>query len=561
MAESSDPRWSLAGVPVEDVADLVAAVTRAQTRIEAARIVLTWAADLSEVEVSVGLYLRMGAETGSGLRAARLDGDWPAAEPAVRRAYHRGVPTPLDAGLFPLSGLQESPPDGGVAVPLGDQGVLVASGARPEAVPLLDLVAALTRLALDRAEGVETSRRGWAAYRSSRTAHRRLRAVWAAVRDAEARAMQSRSAETVRRATCEELASSGPFRFAWFAALDEHSDALVPAERVGAGRHYLDRVPLDASASTPAVRAVVDRAPVLESDLLAGNRSDPWRRAARASGFGSVLAVPIAADGPVHGVLEVATGETARIGATERRSLDHLGNVLAYVFDAIVLRQTFLGESTVELQLRVRDADSPLAALSREFETELTFESASSEPDGSTRIAFEGDLATDAVQDAADVLPAGSQIHPLQGRGSFGLYEVTDVGETLPGLLASLGVAVTSLEVDGSELYVTVAVAGRADVRRLVESIREVYPETELLARRTTTRPLRGGSDIHSLVQERLTDRQFEVLQAAYYGGYFDWPRGQSSVDLADSLGVAQPTFSRHLRAAERKLTGLVFED
>lgn len=373
--------------------------------------------------------------------------------------------------------------------------------------------------------------------------------------------MQSRTIETVRRAACEELAASGPFGFAWFATLDEHSDALVPAERAGAGRHYLDRVPLDIEASTPAVRAVVDRGTVLETDLLARDRTDPWRQAARASGFGSVLAAPVVADGPVYGALEVATRGSERIGASERRALGHLGSVLAYVFDAIVLRQTFLGEATVELQLRVRDADSPLAALSRASETDLTFESASPEPDGSTRIVFEGDLSPDAVRDAADSLPAGTEVRPVQGGGSFGLYEVTVAGETLPGLLASLGVAVTSLEVDGSELYATVAVAGRADVRRLVESIRDVYPETELLARRTATRPLRGGSDIHSLVEERLTDRQFEVLQAAYYGGYFDWPRRESSVDLADSLNIAQPTFSRHLRAAERKLTALVFEE
>lgn len=555
MAEPTGGRPSDA--VLEGVTGLAAAVSRADTREAVARAVTAPPAALGGLRV--GLYLR----TETGLQAVR-GSDWPPAEPAVKRVYQRGATTPLDADLFPLAGLRASPPDGGIAVPLETQGVLVAaadgSGGPPPAT-LVDLLATLTRLALERTESAASSRRGWEAYRRSRAVNRRLREVWDALRSVEARAMQARTAETVRRAVCEELAASGPFAFAWFGTLAEHSDALLPAERAGAARRYLDRVPLDAAASTPAVRAVVDRSAVLETGLPARESSDPWRAAARESGFGTVLAVPVVADGPVYGVFEVATRGSVRIGAAERRALERLGDLLAYVFDSLVLRQTFLGEATVELQLRVREADSPLATLSRALDAELSFESAAPEPDGSTRIVFEGALAPEAVRDVADSLPPTIDLRPVQGRGSFGLYEATVTGETLPGLLATHGAAVTSLDVDGSTLRATIAVADHVDVRQLVESVREVYPDTELLSRRTTTRPLRGGGDIHSLVEDRLTDRQFEVLQAAYYGGYFDWPRRESSVDLADTLDIAQPTFSRHLRAAERKLTALVFGD
>jgi predicted DNA binding protein len=47
----------------------------------------------------------------------------------------------------------------------------------------------------------------------------------------------------------------------------------------------------------------------------------------------------------------------------------------------------------------------------------------------------------------------------------------------------------------------------------------------------------------------------------AYYGGYFEWPRDSSASDVASSMGVSQPTFSNHLRGAERKLLELLFDD
>jgi predicted DNA binding protein len=62
-------------------------------------------------------------------------------------------------------------------------------------------------------------------------------------------------------------------------------------------------------------------------------------------------------------------------------------------------------------------------------------------------------------------------------------------------------------------------------------------------------------------VEELLTERQRSVLEAAFYGGYFEWPRSVSGKEVASSLGVAPPTFSQHIRKAERKILGLLLED
>jgi predicted DNA binding protein len=51
-----------------------------------------------------------------------------------------------------------------------------------------------------------------------------------------------------------------------------------------------------------------------------------------------------------------------------------------------------------------------------------------------------------------------------------------------------------------------------------------------------------------------LTDKQREVLVAAYNFGYYDLPKGISSVRLAERVSLSKPTMLEHLRKAERRL-------
>lgn len=50
------------------------------------------------------------------------------------------------------------------------------------------------------------------------------------------------------------------------------------------------------------------------------------------------------------------------------------------------------------------------------------------------------------------------------------------------------------------------------------------------------------------------TDRQREVLQAAYHGGYFESPKRATVQEIAATLGVSGPVFHSHLRAGERTI-------
>ena len=49
--------------------------------------------------------------------------------------------------------------------------------------------------------------------------------------------------------------------------------------------------------------------------------------------------------------------------------------------------------------------------------------------------------------------------------------------------------------------------------------------------------------------------------KTALYAGYFNWPRDTDSTSIAQTLDIAQSTFSQHLRAAESNLLTTLYQD
>ena len=58
----------------------------------------------------------------------------------------------------------------------------------------------------------------------------------------------------------------------------------------------------------------------------------------------------------------------------------------------------------------------------------------------------------------------------------------------------------------------------------------------------------------------KLTDRQRTALETALAAGFFDWPRGSTGEEVAESFGVSSATLHQHLRISERKLLQAFFE-
>jgi len=58
-----------------------------------------------------------------------------------------------------------------------------------------------------------------------------------------------------------------------------------------------------------------------------------------------------------------------------------------------------------------------------------------------------------------------------------------------------------------------------------------------------------------------LTERQRVALRTAYFAGYFESPRDSTAQEVAAALDVTSPTFHHHIRAAHRKLLGVLLDE
>lgn len=95
------------------------------------------------------------------------------------------------------------------------------------------------------------------------------------------------------------------------------------------------------------------------------------------------------------------------------------------------------------------------------------------------------------------------------------------------------------------------------DISGSQEGIREVMTGFEDADIDLTLREIHEYQDRVDLL-ESLTQRQQEVLQTAYDSGYYNVPRGTSTAELADELGVDGSTVAEHLQRAERNLISVV---
>jgi len=105
----------------------------------------------------------------------------------------------------------------------------------------------------------------------------------------------------------------------------------------------------------------------------------------------------------------------------------------------------------------------------------------------------------------------------------------------------------------------------REDINSLVARVTDSFPETSLVSKteyersadsvRQTTTDL-----LADRFRNELTDRQRQILRTCLHGGYFESPRRSTATEIAEALSLTQPTVSRHLRNAQRKLFEDMFE-
>jgi hypothetical protein len=228
-------------------------------------------------------------------------------------------------------------------------------------------------------------------------------------------------------------------------------------------------------------------------------------------------------------------------------------------FEAVRRRQLLVADVVTELRFDVGDANAVVPRLARALETSLHVDGVVPGGPGLVLYVEVGGGTPQSVVDTANGDADVERVRYLDD-GETGPVVELAVSRSPARTLVDLDAQVTAYHADPDSAELGVAVATDADVRAIVESATDAHPGLAIVAQETVERTADAGMDFQSRLRNELTDRQFAVLQAAYHGGYFQWPRESTGEELADSLSVAAPTLHNHLRVAQSKLLDAFFD-
>jgi len=105
---------------------------------------------------------------------------------------------------------------------------------------------------------------------------------------------------------------------------------------------------------------------------------------------------------------------------------------------------------------------------------------------------------------------------------------------------------------DGRERWQVCFAEDRSELEGALDAVREQADADVTVDAITTGESSDQSPRDHRL--DTLTATQREVFDHARETGYYEWPRGASTRDLADDLDVSKTTLLEHLRKAESKL-------
>ena len=370
--------------------------------------------------------------------------------------------------------------------------------------------------------------------------------------------------EEIEETVCERLAESESYTLAWIGDVDKTTERLTFRTQAGVDG-YLDDVsitvdPDDPHSDGPGGRALRTGEIKTANDLTTDARVEPWRKRMNEYGFGSSAGIPIVHEGTTYGVLGLYSDRPNAFIGDEREVIAQLGEIVGHAIAAAERKQALMSDELVELDFHVASFLGDLGVAISENER-VTLDHSVPLDDGEFLVygtATEG--AIDAVHEIVEALEYGKSVE-FHDDGTPASFEVRMTDPPVLSVVASLGGYVEELFIEDGDLDLRVHLAPSVDVRNVIDTVTDTYPTAEMRRRRQITRSAVDRRRVQRELVADLTDKQRTALEAAYRSGFFEWPRDASGEDVAESLGVAPPTYHQHLRKAERKVFDAVFCD
>ncbi len=368
---------------------------------------------------------------------------------------------------------------------------------------------------------------------------------------------------------CKRLADSAAFTGAWVG--NAHASGGRQRPRAAAGLPE-DWVAPDPDGEGPVARAVrtgepqvVDQAGGVsvegDGDGNAATETDVDIGQPRL-----VVVVPLTYRSTTHGVLAVQHADPEAVTDRELSVLSGLGQRVGQAVTAIENRRLLRGDRAVELRFDETPATTAFARVATTHDCTLELKDIA-------RVGEEASLFHVAVEgtDGETVAEALADIDGLEFARAIGTDGDADrvqcrhAGRCPFAALIDHGGTVRRAHFSPAGTTVVADFAPGADTAAAADGVTAACSAFEVVSKRDRERD-GAGAEGPSLradeprVWDRLTDRQREVVSAAYHAGYYDWPRGTTAEDLAAALGVSAPTLHQHVRKAHAHLVGSLLD-
>ncbi|WP_331236423.1 bacterio-opsin activator domain-containing protein [Natronorarus salvus] len=377
--------------------------------------------------------------------------------------------------------------------------------------------------------------------------------------------VEADSLPAIDRAVCERLAESKQYEFAWIGDRDAVTDTILPREWAGVDSSYIDdlSVSIDEQSTerSPIATAALSHRIQVVSDIATETQFTPRREATLERGARACISVPLVYDEVLYGVLSIY----ARQPQPDERDFvvfEELGRTIAHAINAIETRETLQTDRVVELTVRSRESRAPLCQLVRKTDCTIEFEGLVHRTAGEPDVFF-----TVAGASVEELLTAGEEAAAIQEltciatHGSHSLFRARVSEPALASRFAEQHAIVRTLTIEEGTATAVVDIPHTTSARRFVTDMQQFAPDLELLARRGRDRPLKTRQTFRAICEERMTPKQQAVLHTAFLSGFFESPRVRTGRDVSVSLDISQPTFSNHLRAAQRAVFEVLFEE
>ena len=450
-----------------------------------------------------------------------------------------------------------------VLVPMGNCGLLlvgVEDGNEPSAGERrwLELLGATAAAILDRLAQEKRREAADRALVTQRTRVAELRGLLNAMETIQRRFAESDTRAELEASVCEELLGTDPVDFVWNGRPQTVDTDLRPSASAGDGQGYLDVVDPGATDELcPAQQAAQNRHELNEGQISRIVPEQPWATQALTGRFKSVVAIPMEHDGVLYGVLTVFSREESAFDELYETLLNDVGSLLTTAARTATIRHADAEASTVEVEFTIEDERYQLYQLAAAADATIQFETIL-------------ETRTDTVEKLLRVIEGDPEAVFEAARENAKIASVEFFGPEENGQLtvkATKPVLADGVRDHGGRVVEAVGKPSGARVRLTQEADRPIrpviswvttqYADLTLEARRTDRST--AGHTI-TTPETLLTDRQYEVLRAAYYGGYYEKPKRVTGEDLAENFGISRPAIYNHLQSAEHSLLETLFE-